>query len=448
VRRPRAKVIQTEKFVFMRFQNDRAWRVLRGLSLGIFLLTGILSAVSAETPKAPAPAPAVEAWAMLLQMMDRLHSAVRKRELTLVDQEDPIASAAVSMLLAEVAKSGAPNAGALRVDWIVFVRDVSALHTAADAAQREACVDLMQRLDGEFLKLQESADPAVLGAAHQYAARFTCPMHPDVIGAKNDPCDKCGMPLDQPVVIFPSEIGSLVTQAVHATITTDAPLEVGKLAHAVLHLRRVHDEPVTPDELVETHTRKIHLLIVDASLTDYHHEHPQPTKTPGDYAFAFTPTKPGSYFAWADLRPLPLGLQEYDKTIIAGTGQSEPLSDKATRLEADAEGYHFQLSLEKDAVQAGKVSTAKLRVTRDGKDFTQLEPVMAAFAHLVGFNEDDETVLHMHPMGAPILNGSERGGPTLEFKIYATKPGFTRLFAQVQIDGRQVFAPFGFQVVK
>ena len=71
---------------------------------------------------------------------------------------------------------------------------------------------------------------------------------------------------------------------------------------------------------------------------------------------------------------------------------------------------------------------------------------MAAFAHLVGFNEDKETVLHMHPIGAPISKASERGGPELEFKIYATKPGFVRLFAQVQVGGRQVFVPFGIRV--
>ncbi len=99
-------------------------------------------------------------------------------------------------------------------------------------------------------------------------------------------------------------------------------------------------------------------------------------------------------------------------------------------------------------MRAGEPILAKLRITKpDGSGFAQLEPVMGAFAHLVGFNEDGETVLHMHPTGAPIAGESERGGPELTFKIYATKPGFTRLFGQVQVGGEQVFVPFGLQVV-
>jgi hypothetical protein len=251
-------------------------------------------------------------------------------------------------------------------------------------------------------------------------------------------------------VLVPSDAfaGGLATQhAVRATITTDAPLAPGKPAHAVLHLRRGENEPVTLAELIETHTRKIHLLIVDGSLTDYHHEHPQPTATPGDYAFDFTPQKPGPYLAWADLRPMPMGLQEYEKTLIAGIGQSEPLTGKDLRLAGNADGLHFELSLAEPEIKAGVPARAKLKITKpNGSGFDQLEPVMAAFAHLVGFNEDRETVLHMHPTGAPVLNESARGGPELDFKIYATKPGFVRLFAQVQVNGRQVFVPFNIRV--
>ena len=72
---------------------------------------------------------------------------------------------------------------------------------------------------------------------------------------------------------------------------------------------------------------------------------------------------------------------------------------------------------------------------------------MAAFAHIVGFNEDYNTVLHMHPNGAPILDGAARGGPELEFQIHALRPGLVRLFTQVQIAGQQEFAPFGITVL-
>ncbi|MGH8094395.1 MAG: heavy metal-binding domain-containing protein, partial [Chthoniobacterales bacterium] len=435
-------------------KRARIFRYLLVIALTLSLPASALLAAERQWPgptpqinRTPAFAPAVEAWAMLFQMMGRLHSAVAKRELTLIDPEDPVASAAVSSILSDLGKSPTPERGLLRVQWIHYVRGISAMHAASDAGKADVAAALIKQVEKEFQELQKTADPNVLQAAHKLAERFTCPMHPDVIGNKGEPCPKCGMPLDQPVVLMPSFLAQGTGQhTVIATISTDGPLEPGKLAHAFLHLRRAMDHPVTLDQLIETHTKKIHLLIIDQSLTDYHHEHPQPTDTPGDYAFEFTPTKPGQYLAWADLRPLPLGLQEYDKTIIAGTGESEPLSDKKTRLVADSEGFHFELRLEKGEIKAGEVSTAKLTVTRDGKGFTQLEPVMAAFAHLVGFNEDEETVLHMHPAGPPILRESDRGGPVLEFKIYTTKPGFTRLFAQVQINGRQVFAPFGIQV--
>ena len=71
---------------------------------------------------------------------------------------------------------------------------------------------------------------------------------------------------------------------------------------------------------------------------------------------------------------------------------------------------------------------------------------MATFAHLVGFNQDYKTVIHMHPKGAPVLDPAARGGPELGFQIYALQPGFVRLFAQVQIEGRSRFAPFGLQI--
>jgi hypothetical protein len=216
---------------------------------------------------------------------------------------------------------------------------------------------------------------------------------------------------------------------------------------AILKLEKADGTPVFLSDLIETHTKRIHLLINESSLTDYHHEHPIQTRTPGEYSFSFTPRKPGSYRAWADLRVNPLGLQEYVIADIAADTTREPLTDRSITYESTVDGLKYELILARSEIKTGFPAPAKLRVTDgQGKPFTALEPVMATFAHIVGFNEDYSTILHMHPKGPPVNDPAARGGPELEFQIYSLKPGFYRLFGQVQIDGRSRFAPFGIRI--
>ena len=85
-------------------------------------------------------------------------------------------------------------------------------------------------------------------------------------------------------------------------------------------------------------------------------------------------------------------------------------------------------------------------ISKDGQAVNVLEPVMGAFAHMVGFYEDYESIAHIHPMGAEPTENTERGGPTLQFHIEPEQAGYLKLFAQVQIDGKQIFAPFSILV--
>jgi hypothetical protein len=125
------------------------------------------------------------------------------------------------------------------------------------------------------------------------------------------------------------------------------------------------------------------------------------------------------------------------------------LSDRATRVKTTVDGISYDLVLMSDDIRVGVPTTARLRIAaQDGRPFTQLEPIMGTFAHIVAFSEDYRTILHMHPKGLEITDPNARGGPELEFQIYAMKPGFYRLFAQVQIAGRSRFAPFGIQCIR
>ncbi len=231
--------------------------------------------------------------------------------------------------------------------------------------------------------------------------------------------------------------------------TTQGELIAGKEIPALLTLTDAQGQPVTFDNLQTAHTKKIHLLIIDESLTDYHHEHPVPTGKPGEYSFTFRPKNGGSYVVFADLLPTATGKQEYAKTQVEVQGDKKSL-DEAAGTTAIVDGYRFDLSAEGgNSLRLGESKLVKVKVTKpDGQPADILEPVMGAFAHGVGFPSDRSSVVHVHPMGVEPEKESERGGPDLSFHIIPDKEGYMKFYVQVQIDGRDRFAGFGFNVEK
>jgi Heavy metal binding domain len=395
------------------------------------------------------PVAQARSLAMLSQVVIQLEDYVQSKDLSAIHNEDVILSAAASELLTQADTIASNQSADFKTSLTTFCSRVSALHLVADLNQQANAETELDKVQESFSKVKAHFSKEVIASAQVYLETFTCPMHRDVVGKRTDFCPKCGMPLDQLCRILPNS-GFPVPgqQTVRASISTTGPLTVGKPAAVLLHLQRSNGDPVSPADLIETHTKKIHLFIVDSSLTDYHHEHPVPTGNPGEYSFSFTPAKPGGYRVWADVRPNPLGLQEYAITDIPSTTEGEPLTNRAVNFKTSVDALSYELIFPQKTIRVGQPTTFRLRITSaDGKGFTQLEPLMATFAHLVGFNQDYKTVMHMHPRGAPILDPTARGGPDLEFQFYPLKPGFVRLFAQVQIEGRSHFAPFGLQIV-
>lgn len=280
---------------------------------------------------------------------------------------------------------------------------------------------------------------------HKQAAKYICPMKCE--GSASDKpgkCPKCGMALKAL-----AEHGHSTEPTIKAAISTKEPLQVGQKAEAILRLTKKDGSPVLMKDLEEAHTKRIHLLVIDTSLTDYHHEHPEPTGTPGEYAFSFTPRKPGPYRAWADLLPVASQEQEYSIADIAAPTQGEPITERAVKMQDEVEGLKYEIVFNKARLKLGDAAKGKLRITSpDGKIFTQLEPIMATYAHLVGFGEDYKSIVHIHPMGAEPKTDADRGAGSLEFHIEPEQPGLMRLYAQVQIGGVSKFARFTLDVAR
>lgn len=389
----------------------------------------------------------VKGWAALMQGMTAVEQYIAVEEWSAMHNEESTLSTAVAVLQAETKPASAAAKQELAGTLTAFGRHAGDMHAAADVPDPKRVRLEAQKLVAAYARLRKLYGADVLGPAARLAAVYACPMHRDVTGKRGEACARCAMPLDQPVRIPLMFFGVTPQNTVRAMASTDARLEIGRQAKGLLRLHQISGEPILTTDLRVVHTQRIHLLVADGSLSDYHHLHPQPTAVPGEYAFTFTPARPGPYRAWADLRTTYAGFQEYAVADIPAATRPQALADRRVTVETTVDGLTYALRLEKPTITANEPARMTLRVSdAKGRPFTRLEPLMDAFAHLVAFNEDGKTVLHVHPKAVRPPTAAERGGPELEFQVYATRAGFYRLFSQVQIRGASKFAPFGIVV--
>jgi rubrerythrin len=275
---------------------------------------------------------------------------------------------------------------------------------------------------------------------------WSCPMHQELMQPAPGNCPICSMPLEPVYVTQPQLTQSPI---IRAEIVASVPLEIGKKADLRIRLLFNNDgRPVQLGDLEETHTRKIHLLISDVSETDYHHEHPEPVGE-GEYAFSFIPTRPDTYRVWADLKPVVTHVQQYSVADIPSVTprQGTLAPQEPENHDAEIDGYKFDLAFGKPLIHEKETVPGTLHVTGpDGKPCDELEIVMDAFGHFVGFCDDFSTVLHIHPVRPLIESPDATGGPELPFYFRSNRPGIVRFFAQVKIGGREMFPRFVIRV--
>ena len=270
--------------------------------------------VLAQVPVGAARKPTMEeSLGLVMQIVERLRGYVGARDLANIHNQDMALNVALSGLMRESARIEESRRNEFQVDVLNFSRKVSRLHAAGDAAnqaQAEAELQVVVTAFTQFKKFFPAevvkaatllADPACNPATGGQASGLAAFHRPD----------------------------AAVTPSVRAAAQMSAPLQQGELNRVMLRLLRTNEVAVRFEELQEVHEARIHLLVIDPSLTDYHHLHPQPTGTPGEFSFAFAPRRTGPYRVWADVRVAPMHLQEYALVDLPGLGPAGVLSERA-----------------------------------------------------------------------------------------------------------------------
>lgn len=243
-------------------------------------------------------------------------------------------------------------------------------------------------------------------------------------------------------------------------LRTATPPTMGVEQQCVLVMSTTSGKAVAPEDLLVAHTRKLHLLIVDPTLTDYQHVHPEPGKTKGEWEFAFTPKLPGTYRVFADFTPAATsrGLYASVDAEIAGQGIAVPSEREVAARHAAAarspdhvvevDGFRYQLTPVTGPIRAGQPAELNFGIVRPAGGPVPLEPVMGAFAHLVAFDEARSGFAHLHPTQIDLTQPPDATHPMLNFKITIPKAGRYVIWAQISLGGQERFVPFWFEVVE
>ncbi len=278
--------------------------------------------------------------------------------------------------------------------------------------------------DGMLIELVEDAGPD--------AARYWCPMDPEVRGSGPTKCPVCGMTL---VPLTPEEFA--VYPVDFETIPRALrPGQKGKLRFVV---RNPAGGRVRSFEIV--HEKLLHLFIVSHDLEYFEHVHPieQPD---GSFVLETTFPKPGHYQLFADFLPTggPPQLAQKSFTTAGYRGRLAAAQLKPdTKLEKSDQGV--RVTLRADELIAGKKELLRCYLTdeKSGAPVTDLERYLGAWGHALVLSSDLADTVHSHPAE----DGSVPAGPgEVVFEAVFPRPGIYRLWTQFQRHGKVATVSF------
>ncbi|TAG27175.1 MAG: hypothetical protein EAZ36_07155 [Verrucomicrobia bacterium] len=236
--------------------------------------------------------------------------------------------------------------------------------------------------------------------------------------------------------------------------------QAGLTTAFVLTLATSSGRPIGPVDLAIVHTRKLHLLVIDPTLRDYQHLHPEPGEKPGEWTFTHTPRLVGDYRVFADFTPLATGrgLYSFADYVVNPTNLDQRLGENTLsppiRLREDAviADWRFRLTTQGGGpVKAGQPST----LVFDGREIAggkvPMSLVMDAYAHLVAFDAQRSGFAHLHPRGEVpgdyAVAAPHPSEPRLYFDLTIPEAGSYLVWAQVNLAGGEYFLPFTLEVL-
>ncbi len=248
----------------------------------------------------------------------------------------------------------------------------------------------------------------------------------------------------------------------------------------IYSLKDTDGRPITPDRLVMSHERLMHLVVVSRDLSFFSHIHPSDIQG-GDYSFSDTWPTEGQYVLFNEFITAHGGtqLERHELTLGTSTNTGTPVVSLDGMRPGDTrqvDGLTVSLKSQPQKIRRRAPARFTLTVSAGGRPVTTLEPYLGAPAHVVIVSTDTTQFVHTHadagqvaPAGSGDGTGAGSGagsehhhamgmgmgttqpagfGPDITFTHTFMQAGSYKMWVQFGYAGRVITVPCSITVVK
>ena len=223
------------------------------------------------------------------------------------------------------------------------------------------------------------------------------------------------------------------------------PVQPGETTQLVLSMTFPDGRPIRAEAIRPTHGELVHLLAISPTLAHYAHLHPRMDPDSGQWTVDFTPEEPGRYRFFVEWMADRTGrmVQSGADLPVGGSAEWDYFAPDRSAVEKGPWRFTFTAD---EALIAGRPSVVRLRMAALDGRVVPLEPVMEAYAHVVAFDRSREGFAHFHPLEEGLDWQPDPREPEMTFVFFTPRAGPYILWAQVKIDGQEIFVPFQVEV--
>jgi len=240
-------------------------------------------------------------------------------------------------------------------------------------------------------------------------------------------------------------------ETIPETIKAQAPATI------VFYIKDSEGNPVR--DLAITHERILHVVIVSEDFSIFGHIHPEDfgpliaeMKKKGRFAVDYTFPKAGRYLIAADFGVNDLHFSEKFTINVSGEPGMNPLKKDFSRKK-DYGDYTVTLTSTPERITAGKDSTFKYSIKKNGKIVTDLEPYLGEAMHLAIVTADFNQFIHAHggmpdashgshPMGHIHGMPHDKYGPEIEARVVFPINENYKIFSEIKHQGKIILLDF------